>query len=35
MEQPAHQMNMVQKNYYLVANEKPIAHNDPMMDLYL
>ena len=35
MEQPAHQMNMVQKHYYLVAHEKPIAHDAPLMDLYL
>ena len=35
MEQPAHQMNMVQKYYYLVAHEKPIAHDALMMDLYL
>jgi len=35
MEQPAHQMNMAQKHYYLVANEKPIAHDALMMDLYL
>ena len=27
MEQPAHQINMAQKHYYLFANEKPIAHD--------
>ena len=27
-------MNMAQKHYYLVAHEKPIAHDAPMMDLY-
>ena len=35
MEQSAHQMNMAQKHYYLVAQEKPIAHDAPMKDLYL
>ena len=35
MEQPAHQTNMAQKHYYLVANEKPIARDAPMLDLYL
>ena len=35
MEQPAHQMNMAQKYYYLVAHEKPIAHDALMMDLCL
>ena len=35
MEQPAQQINMVQKHYYLVANEKLIAYDAPMMDLYL
>jgi len=28
-------MNMAQKHYYLVAHEKPIAHDAPMKDLYL
>ena len=28
-------MNMVQKHYYLVEHEKPIAHNAPIMNLYL
>ena len=37
MEQQAHQMNIAQKYYYLVAHEKPIAHDHDalMMDLYL
>ena len=35
MKQPAHQMNMAQKYYYLVAHKKPIAHDALMMDLYL
>ena len=35
MEQSAHQMNMAQKHYYLVEHEKPIAHDAPMMDLYI
>ena len=35
MEQLAHQINMVQKHYYLVANEKPIVHDATMTDLYL
>ena len=35
MKQPAHQMDMAQKHYYLVAHEKPIARDAPMMDLYL
>ena len=34
MEQPAHQINMVQKYYYLVANEMPIAHDALTMILY-
>ena len=34
MEQPAHQINMVQKYYYLVANEMPIAHDALSMILY-
>ena len=37
MEQLAHQMNIAEKYYYLVAHEKPIAHDHDalMMDLYL
>ena len=34
MEQLAHQINMAQKHCYLVANEKPIAHNAPAMVLH-
>jgi len=34
MEQTAHQPNMVQQHDYLVVNEKLIAHDVPVMDLY-
>jgi len=35
MEQPAHQTNMAQKHYYLIANEKPmIAHDALTMVLH-